>query len=172
MKKYHFLHTQTLIFIYLLFLLSCGEALRMDYVPTSEQIKNTLPEFIIFKDAKVEGLYGNMDVDSMIFRCSFKMKSYKSADNILNNLLAKAQKTDWKLTEKQATTMRLNRFRPTGRFYSAEEVRIIIIPEQSTIYIAWVQADSRKPVSRFEDTHEWNFAERVIWPKLDSYIKN
>lgn len=172
MTKHHFPYVQTLILIILLFLSSCDKALRMDYVPTSEQIKNTLPEFILFTDAKVEGLYGNLDVDSMIFRCSFKMKNYKSADNILNNLLTKAQKTDWKLTEKQSTTVRLNRFRSAGRFYSAEEVRIIIVAEQSTIYLAWVQADLKKPVSRFEDTHEWNFAERVIWPKLYSYIKD
>ncbi len=149
-------------------LVSCNENYRMDYIPTPEQVKSTLPEFIV-EDGQIEGFYGNMDVDSMIFKYTPNVSPQTSIEILLSTIIETAQKKGWKLSEKKPTTLLFNRFGPSGKFFSAEEVRVIVT-KSLKIYVAWVQADSRKPVSRFEDTSEWKFAKDVVFPKLESYM--
>jgi hypothetical protein len=141
----------------------------MNYLPTAMQIKSTLPEFVV-KDVSIEGLYGNQDVDSMIFRYTVKVNAQTSIDDILVIIIEKAQKAGWSLIEKRTNFLNFTRFRPRGKYFSAEDVRIIVIQKNLKVYVSWVQADTEKSVSRFEDTNEWNFAKRVIWPKLESYV--
>ena len=169
MSKYSTLYVITLVLLLILQLLSCGKEFRMDYVPTPEQVKSTLPEFFI-DESQIEGLYGNMDIDSMIFRYTYKVSTQASAEAILSTIAENAQKKGWKLSKKQPTRLIFNRFGPRGKFFSSEEVRVEIVQKKLRVYVAWVQADSRKPVLRFEDTGESKFANRVIWPKLKAYV--
>ncbi len=150
-------------------IISCSNTFKMDYIPTFVEIKSKLPEFIV-DESQIEGLYGNMDVDSMIFRYTPKFNAQMSKEDILWNIIVKAQTKGWELVERKTSALRFNRFGPMGKFFNAEEVHIIIIQKNLRIYVAWVQADSMKSVSRFEDTTEWRFAKNVIWPKLESYV--
>ena len=151
------------------YLVSCGEKFSMDYVPKPEEIKENLSEFIL-DDAQIEGLEANMDVDSTVFRYTPKVSAQTSTENILTGITEKAQKEGWKLVEKSAI-LRFNRFEPSGKFFSAEEARIVIIHKNSKVYVAHVRTFTGTPVLRFEDAGSGaRFAKKVIWPMLESYI--
>lgn len=162
-------YLNVIIALMLILLISCERASDMDYIPTPAQIGSWLPEFIS-DGGNVEGLYGNMDIDSVIFRYTLNAKGKISANDILSNIIVQAEKEGWVLVVRGSENMRFNRFRPSGNFFSSEDIRVVFIPKNLRVYVAWVQADSSKPVSRFEDTSEWKFAKRVIWPKLESYV--
>ncbi len=144
--------------------------LDMNYVPTVQQINRILPEFVI-DDILVEGLYGNQDIDALIFRYTIGGSS-KSIDNVLSEIFQKAGNNGWKLIEKKQAFARFERFgqKDQFQFFSSEIVKIAIIAGTSTIYVAWLQADSDKRVGRIEDTGEWDWAKQVLWPKFEAYI--
>ncbi len=167
MSKYSTRYFAVLL-LTMFYLVSCGEKFRMDYVPSAEEIKKNLPEFIL-DETQIEGLEANMDVDSTVFRYTIKA-GVETYENILQGITEKAQKEGWKLVEK-STILRFNRFEPSGKFFSAEEARIVIIYKNSKVYVAHVRTFTGKLISRFEDAGSGaRFARKVIWPMLESYV--
>ncbi|MFB3897920.1 MAG: hypothetical protein ACE14V_16645 [bacterium] len=172
----------------LLIILTGCNIVTMNYVPTIKTIESRLPEFIQ-DTSSVEGLYGYSDVDAMIFRYSIPSGNSCSIESTLVRMEQTAISKGWKVIDKKPiyqtqyaiyTTLysiRLNRYGPSGAFYSSEEVRVVAIPEQAKlskikpkIYVAWVQTDSPNKVDKIENTSEWAWATKTLWPKLDAYI--
>jgi hypothetical protein len=79
-----------ILLLTMFYLVSCGEKFRMDYVPSAEEIKKNLPEFIL-DETQIEGYEANMDVDSTVFRYTIKA-SVETYENILQGITEKAQK--------------------------------------------------------------------------------
>lgn len=144
--------------------------LDMNYIPTVQQINKILPEFII-NDILVEGLYGNQDIDALIFKYTIG-GSLKSIDNVLSEIFHKAGNNGWKIIERNQEFSRLERFvqKDKFQFFSSEIIKIAIIAETSTIYVAWLQVDSDEKVGCIEDTGEWNWAKQALWPRFEAYI--
>jgi len=159
-----------LVVITMLYLLSCSEEAYMNYVPTHAQITKQLPEFITAGAQHIEGLYANMDIDSMLFRYNVETDEQMTIHNVLSEIQSKAEKARWKISGIEPAAIHFQRIEKRGKFFSAEEVRVAI-PQTSRVYVAWVQADSRKEISQFQDTSEARYAKRVVWPQLDSYIQ-
>lgn len=160
-----------LVVITMLHLPSCSEEAYMNYVPTHAQITRQLPEFITVGAQHIEGLDANMDIDSMLFRYNVETDEQITLHNVLSEIQSKAEKARWKISGMEPTAIHFQRIEKRGKFFSAEEVRVIAIPHTSRVYVAWVQADSRKEISQFQDTSEARYAKRVVWPQLDSYIQ-
>jgi hypothetical protein len=140
--------------------------LRMDYIPNAAKFKQWLPEF----DSNLsdfKGLYGNQDVDSLIF--SFRFAG--PADQLLSGLQKKAQNSGWTVEERRQNYLRLLRFKTGGAIYSYEEVKLVSLPNKSKGYIGYVQIDSPAIVSNLSQTDEGRWADRVLWPKLNEYVE-
>lgn len=139
----------------------------MDYIPTIEEIKERFPEFIL-GEAKIEGLYANMDVDSTIFR--YTLRDSVLAENMIVSITEMAGKKGWKLVEK-SKILKFTRFEPSGKLFSAEETRVVIL-KGSEVYVAHVRTFTEKQVSQFEDAGSGaKFAKKVVWPILQSYVE-
>lgn len=177
-----------ILFLFLLIVTTGCGLIIMDYVPSVQIIQSRLPEFIQ-ETITIEGLYGNRDVDSLIFRFSIPSGKAFSTESTMLKIEQTALSKRWKVIEKKPmyqgqyaiyTTLysiRFGRFGQRGRFYSSEEVRVVAIPEQAKlsrvnpkIYVAWIQTDSTSKVDRIEDNVEWRWAVKEFWPKFESYI--
>ena len=143
--------------------------LDMDYVPTPPQLResNWYSEFII-DETNLQGIYGNQDVDSVIFTYATNIADETSFWTLLDKI---ARDHHWKALPVEDNVRRYERIIPRTeniRYHSAEEVRIACRSETMTITVAWVQADELKLPEHFPKTGpEGSFAREVIWPKFN-----
>jgi hypothetical protein len=140
--------------------------LRMDFVPGADQFKEWLPEFAS-NLSDLKGLYGNQDVDSLIF--SFRFPG--SPERFFSDLENKAQNSGWTIEERHQNYLRLLRFKTGVAMYSYEEVKFVSVPNKSKGYIGYIQIDSPVKVSKLSQTDEGRWADRVLWPKFNRYLE-
>lgn len=152
-------------------IVSC-DFMRMDYVPTSDQIVASHGTFLVApKSHSILGHYANMDVDSTVFTYTSEAVS----DDVFWQSIDSASSADgWKCIGKDEMQRRFERIIPkTGQkvFHSAEQVRVHFDPSDNTAVVAWVQGDSSDAVDHFDSTGEAAFADRAVWPRFDSLAK-
>ncbi len=115
---------------------------------------------------KVKGLYGNLDVDSIVFRYTTTAADKAS---FRTKLIKQATAAGWTELPEKDSAIRFERLRKKGNhvFASAEEVRIKYSGDTKRVCVAWVQGDSVSDVASFAELSEAEFAESLIWPMLD-----
>jgi hypothetical protein len=146
--------------------LALDDILSNEYVPTTEQIvaRIHLRPFLV-NASEIEGIYGNMDVDAVIFR-------YRTGERDLEAFLARVEEhrqgTQWTPLAPHGEFRRFQRVFPKGSrmFCSVEEVRLKHAPD-GTVLVGWVQADSSRDVHSLEECSESRFANSVVWPRLE-----
>jgi len=140
------------------------------YVPSAEKLRD--PEIqsaaFIVEARHIRGIYGNTDVDSVIYMYD---TAATPATEFWSTLGEKAANDDWTLREEEDQFRKYVRVKPkTGqqRFHSVEEVRVAFLPESNTVIVAWVQADPvTLPTDFPTDGPEGKFANEKIWPRFE-----
>lgn len=150
--------------------LSCGDFLGMEYVPTADVIRQELPEFIL-TPAEVEGVYGNYDVDCLLFTYELPKNATYSAGEFLHELEQKALLHSWNVVEAGTEALRLRRSRPAGILFSLEDTRVTVVGDQPTVWVAWVQMDTSLRVSDPDGTDEGTWAARHFWPRYERLVE-
>jgi hypothetical protein len=142
----------------------------MDYVPEESQIRSALPELLVGGSA-VEGLYGNHDVDCLIFRYRLSTGEKESPEAVLEKLQQSAAGEKWDVIDRKDTFLRLVRAGERGGgAFGIEEARIVFFPDGNKVYVAWLQADESKRVERMDEASEGKWAARHLWPKFEEYV--
>ena len=142
-------------------------ALIMHCVPTPAQVgqrTDILPLQVL--PASVEGVYGNDDIDALVFRYTTGAPNEVAFKTQLDKQAAAA---GWTSLPNAQGAFRFERITPKGNqvFCGAEEVRVKLNPASQRVGVGWVQGDSIEDVASFSDTHESDWAKSNVWPKMD-----
>lgn len=142
------------------------DAELMQYVPTADQIRSRedLSPFLV-EASSVEGIYGNTDVDSVVFRYTAGV----GEDEFWRRVEQQLRGTRWAAVAPEGPVRRFQRvIPPEGQqmCWWVDEVRVRYRPGPRTVVVGWVQADPRRAVSGLSECSEAKFAERAIWPHL------
>jgi len=135
----------------------------MEYVPDAEIIERNMATFLVHAD-RLEGVYGNEDVDSMIFRYR---TSVNSGSGLRDALSTAIEGSEWEETSTSDGSME---FRRSVR-RSFEVVRVVFVEPAQTVFVAYVQADGSWKDDTFEDTGEGKWAEKNIWPRFGAVVE-
>jgi hypothetical protein len=135
----------------------------MEFVPDTEMIKRTLDMFLVRAD-QVEGIYGNEDVDSMIFKYR---TSVQSESELRGALSIAIEGSEWRETSAGGEFLE---YRRTLR-RSFEVVRLSFLEPTRTVVVAYVQADGSRNDVAFEDTGESRWAAKNIWPRFHDLVE-
>ena len=140
--------------------------LKMESVPDVESILGTIPEFVV-KDAKVEGIYGNIDSPSLIFCYNFP--SDLPAKDIERAIVESASQEQWRIQSRDTSSIHFTRVGMPGKEnVSVEEARVAICENSSTVYVGWMLGYSKNENPRIEETVAGKWAAEVLWPKLEA----
>ena len=153
-------------------LAGCG-LVSKETVPSPELIRKWLGAFLIEAD-QVQGIYRNLDVDSLVFTYRTTLQTDADFRNALREALADSkweQNTNAEGYVEFGRTFRrgeTSQERPDmAAFFSCEVVRLSFDPETGTVVVAYVQADTTKDVECFEQTSAGRWAASVVWPKFE-----
>jgi hypothetical protein len=151
--------------------------LTMEEIPSPELIKKWMGPFLIEAD-QIKGVYRNLDVDSLIFTYGTAVQTEGEFRNALSSALVNSR---WQRSTSATDFIEFRRTFAKGdtsedrpdmaMFASFELARLSFNPAERKVVVAYVQADTSKSVTRFEDTSEGEWAERVIWPKFNELRK-
>jgi hypothetical protein len=119
--------------------------------------------FLVRAD-QVEGIYGNEDVDSMIFKYRTSVESESELRDALSEAI---EGSEWRET---SAGDKFLEYRRTVR-RSFEVVRIDLMEPSRTVVVAYVQADGSRSDAAFEDTGESRWAARNIWPRFHDLVE-
>lgn len=138
----------------------------MEYVPTADQIqaRDDLRPFVV-EPTGITGVYGNMDVDSAVFRYTAGVPE----DEFWRRVEEQLRGTRWVAVAPEGEVRRFQRvIPPEGQqvCWWVDEVRVRYRPATRTVVVGWVQADPRQAVAGLAECSEAEFAERTIWPHL------
>ncbi|MEX2138425.1 MAG: hypothetical protein WD894_04145 [Pirellulales bacterium] len=141
------------------------------YVPDAEQLlrPGSASRTFIVDHTEVNGVYGNNDVDSVVFTYITELEEsafWKALDWF-------AKRDGWKLRKSRPSHRRYLRVIPkTGRdvFHSVAEVRVAYWPAHRTVVVAWVRADTSKLPDQLPTGAQGAFAEEIVWPKFDALV--
>ncbi|HWQ95534.1 MAG TPA: hypothetical protein VN418_08610 [Gammaproteobacteria bacterium] len=137
----------------------------MDYVPGSKMIEEYFNEFLS-EASDVAGVYGNHDVDSIIF-------SYDSSkNNILDAIEQSATKKNWNPKNRTNNELELYRQYPPREgslgFWSYELVRVSRATGTKKVCVGWLQIDESSEVKKPDNTGEGKWAALHFWPKYEN----
>jgi hypothetical protein len=140
--------------------------LTMEYVPTAEKILagQHLQPFLV-DPSDVEGIYGNIDIDSAVFRYR---PGVVDVDEFWRRIDRQIEGTAWTKLPADGELRRFQRVFPKGSkaFCSVEEIRVRYDAVNRRVVVGWVQADSSTDVGRLAACSEADFANHVIWPMV------
>ena len=142
-------------------------ALSMTYVPTPAQVnQHTVVTPFQVQPSGTEGVYGNYDIDALVFRYTTGVADTTTFTTTLDQQAIAAGWT--RLPDKAGSTC-YERITPKGNrtFCGAEQVRVQFDPESKRVNVGWVQGDAFEDVASFSETHESDWAESEVWPKLN-----
>ena len=152
----------------LLAVAGCG-LLGKGYVPDAEEVRRFHSAFLI-EETGIRGVYGNMDVDSVVF--TYQTDAADEA-TFWGRLHQQVEAKGWRLVDEQDSSRRYERIiRRTGRqvYHSAEETRIAYEAPPEPVVVAYVQADTSTLPVTFADTDEGKWANGAIWPKFQELV--
>jgi hypothetical protein len=137
-----------------------------EYVPSADELQHreALAPFLV-KPSNVEGIYGNRDVDSVVFRYT----TAEGEDAFWQRVEQQSKVRAWIVVAPEGEARRFERAIPPDRkglFWSVEEVRVRYLRANRAVVVGWVQADERHAVTRLAECSESRFAESAIWPHL------
>ena len=142
-------------------------ALSMTYVPTAAQVnQHTAVNPFQVQPTATEGVYGNYDIDALVFRYTTGATDKTTFTTTLDQ---QAKAAGWTRMPDKAGSTCYERITPKGNrmFCGAEEVRVQFDLESKRVDVGWVQGDSFEDVASFSETHESDWAESDVWPKLN-----
>ncbi|MFN7138945.1 MAG: hypothetical protein ACK4UN_06380 [Limisphaerales bacterium] len=155
-------------------LIGCGPS--MDQVPSSESIRKRMGRFLVNPD-DIQGVYRNLDVDSLVFTYSSKVEGEAAFWSGLEERLKDSRWTEadrlGAVREYRRSYRKgeVNAERPDMAIFSSFEVaRVAFNTESRTAVVAYVQADGSSKDTKFEDTGESKWAEKAIWPRFRDLI--
>ena len=140
----------------------------MQYKPDAARVKQQ-PETAPFlvKASSVEGIYGNQDIDCLVFRYT---TGADDPDEFWNLLDEQLKHTEWRVLPPEGDVRRFERITPKRGmgFCGSEEVRVYFNEQKNRVTVAWVQGDSFDDVTSFSETDEAEWAKAEAWPKMDA----
>ena len=142
-------------------------AFSMTYVPTPAQVnQHTVVTPFQIQPSATEGIYGNYDVDALVFGYT---TGSADTNTFTTTLDQQATAAGWTRLPNKAGATCYERITPKGnrRFCGAEEVRVQIDPESKRVNVGWVQGDTFEDIASFSETRESDWAESEVWPKLN-----
>jgi len=131
-------------------LMGC-DSLKMDYIPTPDQIHEHFSSFLI-DPIKIEGVYGNYDVDSVLF--TYTSKNNEPIKELSKSLVSK----QWIMHKSSRTEAILYKTEKGLEVVKAGKGR-------SNLCIAWLQADGANSINA--QTSETKWAKKHFWPKYE-----
>lgn len=108
---------------------------------------------------KIEGVYGNRDVDALVFRYATHVSEEATLENMLDHQASAAGWT--RLPDSNGLTC-YERVTPKGERTFFIRVRL---NADNNVTVGWVQGDSLNEVA-FNEMSEAAWAETEIWPQL------
>lgn len=140
------------------------DLLDMDYKPSAEQLRaSTSVADLIVAPMHIEGIYGNVDVDSLVFRYT----PARPIDQAWSTITVQASCAGWTLQNESPQRLVLRRVRVGGAFPSTEQVRICRTTQD--IVVGYVQVDHLHE----KGCHRWSedrFAENTLWPIFEQAV--
>ena len=144
------------------------------YVPSAKVLldpNNPTAAFIV-DEQTIIGIYGNIDVDSVIYAYTTSLDEEDFWQAIDTNV----SDSQWTHSERHEDFRRYVRYYPKTKrraFHSIEEARVGYQKETKRIVVAWVQTDHFLEPDGFpRDGPEGGFAETTIWPRFEKEIEN
>ena len=135
---------------------------KNDYIPTQEKILNHYPSYLIDAN-EIIGLYGNNDVDAIVFSYKTNTKDFLK---IINDKLTNEHWVQEKNDASELTMVRYNE--PTVRYStlnSLEVVKMSLI--NNLVCIGYVQLDTEDNVKASSGTVESIWDNNQFWPKYE-----
>jgi len=161
-----------LTFILAVFVTGCT-VITMEETPTPEVIEKWMGDFLIEPD-QITGVYRNLDVDSLVFTYKTESTTAPAFEDALSSAL---QNSKWRRSQNVTDCIEFRRSfqkgersddRPDMAMFSSFEVaKLALAPDNTTVVVAYVQADGSGDETCFENTGEAKWADQVIWPKFD-----
>jgi hypothetical protein len=145
------------------------DLLSKDRVPDAEEVRRFHSAFLV-EETGIRGVYGNMDVDSVVFTYQ---TNAADETTFWDKLHEQVEARDWRLVDDQDSFRRYERIIPrTGQqgYHSAEEARIAYKAPPEPVVVAWVEADTSTLPDTFADTDEAQWANGAIWPKFQELV--
>ncbi|MEW6026898.1 MAG: hypothetical protein AB1599_06365 [Planctomycetota bacterium] len=105
----------------------------IEYVPTSQDMKDRFPEFII-SNSRVDGIYCNLDNPCCIFK--YSMPSRIPTNDIITTIIDKASEQNWNHTEITRDIIRFSRQKQQDK--CGEEVTVVVTSQDSKVYVGWM----------------------------------
>ncbi len=134
----------------------------MEYTPTAEDVRarsRWVAAFIAHPQV-IEGIYINMDVDSIVFRYT----TTAPAEKVWSQVAAQAAGTGWKL---QSRSPQQHVFvRTNGAVAGTEEARVTFA--RGTVVVGWIQVDHLHTGEACDSRSEDGFARRTLWPRYEA----
>ncbi|MCO6046862.1 hypothetical protein NG895_23430 [Aeoliella sp. ICT_H6.2] len=153
-----------LIGLGLLVLVGCDVS---SYVPTQEKLlaKENPTGFLLDGADDVNGVYGNLDVDCVIYTATY---DHLDSDAFWKSVAESTSSRGWKLTE-EGSSYRAYKLDPsTGE----QELRIAHSADQHLATIGWIQIDARHDSKEQAEGAEQHFASTSFWPRFEQAVKN
>lgn len=154
----------------LVVVVSCGDFLGMEYVPTANVIREQLPELLV-TGAEIEGVYGNYDVDCVLFAYDLPRDATYSVGQLLLELKDEASLRSWSVVHAGTEELRLRRSQRAGILFSLEDTRVTIVGEQPTVCVAWIQMDTFLRANDPDRTDEGKWAAKHFWPRYERLVE-
>jgi len=140
--------------------------LQNEYVPTKESLETlAVTKPFQVQPSDFEGLYGNYDIDALVFRYRTHCEDKVSFESQLDS---QAASDGWTKMPSQDGAYVFERISPKGSgvFCGAEQARVKLDPDDQSVTVGWVQGDTSTDVSSFSQASEATWAEKEVWPKL------
>jgi len=138
--------------------------IRMTYVPTPANIsQHTRVTPFQVKPTAIKGIYGNHDIDSLVFRYTTGAVNQATLTTAIDT---KAIAAGWTRLPNKAGSTCYQRIRRGQTYWGAEEVRVQFDPKTKRVTVGWAQGDSFKQVASFSETSESDWADSEVWPKM------
>ena len=141
--------------------------LKMDYVPTERQLRDIadMAPFVA-QTQSLRGLYGNMDVTSVVFE--YDVPESGRAD-FWGRLESAAKAAGWTALDQAGDVRRFEIHIPAGqgsKHGHASQVRVAFYPDRGLARVAWIWPSAWSPGTDFDSTESGRWAMRFLWPKL------
>lgn len=154
---------KTILIFFCIFLLAGCDALKMDYVPTEEQIRKHYSAMLV-EPISIQGIYANIDVDSVVF-------SYKSNNlSFQSRIIERLQAEKWHLQAISGSEIVATKSKPPGQgelqFYTLQLVKLSM--NQGKVCVGYLQIDTNSEANMQTETVETKWASEKLWPKYES----
>ena len=155
------------ITIFTVLILILLPAIQNEYVPTTDKLENsTVAKTFQVQPSELEGIYGNYDIDALVFSYRTAADDEISFESQLDKQATAAGWTKMPDRDGAFCYQRITPKRGQG-FCGAEQARVKFDESTKRVTVGWAQGDTMTDVKSFSQASEADWAESKVWPKLD-----